>query len=275
MSSDFYGYASALLGYWWLLVSSFVFTSEQFIEQFIPPLKRWMDKHVHKERKRRFLNALALLCIFIAGFLAWRDEHAAHETVRTERDSARGERDQAQGDLGASHDRIADKEREIGRLSGDLQRVTRERDLNKEGLDTANAEVSRLNTELTRRPPLPSGGPRWLNDEQKVAVVTALRALGEQRAVEINILSGSTERMRYAQDFADIFATVGWPIRPATVGVIIPLPLSGLGIDFLANDSVAQHFVGELRKHGVALDESSTEPHAAGSFTLTIGPKPE
>jgi hypothetical protein len=77
MVGDLFTYVQALFGHWWVLVMGGLFKVEPFVEQFLPSLKGWLDPRVSKEAKRRALNWAAILAVFVAGFLAWRDEHNA------------------------------------------------------------------------------------------------------------------------------------------------------------------------------------------------------
>jgi hypothetical protein len=77
MAADFYSYLWLLAGYAKWLLTGGPFLVDTALKKYRPNWAAWLDKIILPETRRRFEIGLLLLAVFIAGFLAWRDEHTA------------------------------------------------------------------------------------------------------------------------------------------------------------------------------------------------------
>ncbi len=68
-------YIFAVFVYWWALIPSGVFAVDSTLEYFWEGYRRWLDRYITKENRRTLIFVVSVLGIFLAGFLAWRDEH--------------------------------------------------------------------------------------------------------------------------------------------------------------------------------------------------------
>lgn len=77
MFGDFYDYLWTLAGYAKWLLTGGPFLMDTLVKKYRPDLAAKLDKFLPAERRRQIEIAFLGAAIFIAGFLAWRDEHIA------------------------------------------------------------------------------------------------------------------------------------------------------------------------------------------------------
>jgi hypothetical protein len=81
---DFNLYLTAVGTHWWAFMMGFPFVIDEIVKWFWPSGKEWLAAHLSPQGRRRIEIALTLAGVFIAGFLAWSDEHAARLTSEGE-----------------------------------------------------------------------------------------------------------------------------------------------------------------------------------------------
>ena len=74
---DFNLYLTAVGTHWWAFMMGFPFVIDEIVKWFWPSGKEWLATHLSPQGRRRIEIVLMLAGVFIAGFLAWGDEHTA------------------------------------------------------------------------------------------------------------------------------------------------------------------------------------------------------
>jgi hypothetical protein len=75
MVGTLYEYCSALLVYWLFLIPGGLFTVDTTLEYLWKGYRQWLDRFISREARRKLVVGTALAGVFLAGFLAWKDEH--------------------------------------------------------------------------------------------------------------------------------------------------------------------------------------------------------
>ncbi len=87
MVASFYLYLEALLPHWWAFMMGGPFIIDEAAKWLCPSLRGWLSRKLQRPaRRRRVEIALMLFGVFLAGFLAFNDEHEARlrdATVRS------------------------------------------------------------------------------------------------------------------------------------------------------------------------------------------------
>jgi hypothetical protein len=78
---DFYEYLLALAGYGKWLVTGGPYLAENIIKRVKPEWIASLDKKINVRLRKRIEVGIILGAVFVAGFLAWRDEHAARQSA--------------------------------------------------------------------------------------------------------------------------------------------------------------------------------------------------
>lgn len=74
LSARVYEFIAALAPYWWAIVAGGLFGVEPMLEPFLGPrFKEWSDSKFSKDDRHRIFRWAAVICIFVAGFLAFDD----------------------------------------------------------------------------------------------------------------------------------------------------------------------------------------------------------
>jgi hypothetical protein len=80
---EFSEYLWALAGYGKWLLTGGPFLVENIIKRVKPSWIQWLDKKISAAIRLRFEIAIILIAVFVAGFLAWRDEHLARAALES------------------------------------------------------------------------------------------------------------------------------------------------------------------------------------------------
>src|SRR5260370_37322480 len=73
---DFGDYLAAVGPLWWGIVSAGgLFGFDEFAQRVLPHTKRWLDRQIAPERRRKIEYGLIVVAVFFAGFYAWQGEH--------------------------------------------------------------------------------------------------------------------------------------------------------------------------------------------------------
>jgi hypothetical protein len=75
--NGFYAYLVALAGYGKWLLAGVPYLAEKIIKQARPEWIAHLDKWISAQLRTRIEIGILLAAIFVAGFLAWQDQHAA------------------------------------------------------------------------------------------------------------------------------------------------------------------------------------------------------
>jgi hypothetical protein len=78
---EFYEYLWALAGYGKWLVTGGPYLVENVVKRLKPEWIAWLDTKISAQFRRRIEVGIVLIAVFLAGFLAWRDEHIARQIV--------------------------------------------------------------------------------------------------------------------------------------------------------------------------------------------------
>jgi hypothetical protein len=79
MFSELFDYLYASI-YWWLAIMGTVAFLAGDLLKWIP--WPWLDRNFPREKRRPFEIATMIIVVFLAGFQAWRDEHAKLEALQ-------------------------------------------------------------------------------------------------------------------------------------------------------------------------------------------------
>jgi hypothetical protein len=71
---QFYEYLLVFVAYWWALVPGGILALDSTLETYFESYRRRLDKIGSRATRTRFLFIITLLAVFLAGFLAWKDE---------------------------------------------------------------------------------------------------------------------------------------------------------------------------------------------------------
>jgi len=74
MGTSFYLYLAAIWKHWWAFMMAGPLVLDECLRWISPRSKAWLDR-IDRRKRRRFEIGLMLAGIFLAGFLAWEDEH--------------------------------------------------------------------------------------------------------------------------------------------------------------------------------------------------------
>jgi hypothetical protein len=75
--ADFYEYLWALVGYGKWLITGGPYLVDNIVRRVWPTGSQWLDKRLSPTTRTRCELWIVFSAIFLAGFLAWRDEHSA------------------------------------------------------------------------------------------------------------------------------------------------------------------------------------------------------
>jgi hypothetical protein len=75
MMADFYRYLMALIPYWWGLIPGGIFAVDSALDYFWDGYRKWLDRYVSREKRRRLIYLVFVVGILVSGFLTWRDEN--------------------------------------------------------------------------------------------------------------------------------------------------------------------------------------------------------
>jgi hypothetical protein len=83
MVSDLYAFLWALLPHWWVFLSSGPAAVDRVLRNHWAAYAAWADRRLDADARARLFRRIAFGGIFIAGFLAFRDEH--HQAIEARR----------------------------------------------------------------------------------------------------------------------------------------------------------------------------------------------
>jgi hypothetical protein len=79
----FYLYLAAIFANWWAFMMAGPFIIDETIKWIFPKGKAWLERNLGDQCRRRIEVALMVFGVFLAGFLAFKDEHAARIKAET------------------------------------------------------------------------------------------------------------------------------------------------------------------------------------------------
>jgi hypothetical protein len=83
MWGDLYAYLLAVFSYWKWAVTGGPFLLDNIVKRVAPEWMKRLDTMVPPPIRTKYEIRIMLLAVFLAGFLAWRDEHHARLEVET------------------------------------------------------------------------------------------------------------------------------------------------------------------------------------------------
>jgi hypothetical protein len=110
---EFWEYLTVLGGYSKWLLTGGPFLAENIIKRIKPSWTRWLDQKIAAATRVRIEIGILFVAAFIAGFLAWRDEHLARRNSGTA-PAQQTTIDRLSGDLTAARGKIDAQEKLIG-----------------------------------------------------------------------------------------------------------------------------------------------------------------
>ena len=98
MLSDFYAFLLALLPHWWVFLTSGPASVDRVLRNHWAAYAAWADKRWDAHARARLFRQVAFAGVFVAGFLAFRDEHHQLLDVRRVADQASDKRERSYPD---------------------------------------------------------------------------------------------------------------------------------------------------------------------------------
>jgi hypothetical protein len=245
VTPDLPGFWSALSAYlvafffaWWWVVGV-LFGIERFLERRSDRLRATMDRMVSREVRGHLITGATALAIFIAGFMAWRDE--LDSRVRT--DVAKNELAKENQQLESMPDEVA-----LAALRTEIEKARADYEQTRAALAAANTEIASLKARTA---------PRQLNAQQQQQIVSTLQRWRGAVFVRLVAIDGSSEIADYRASFADLFGSLAWAIQLELVSTSnIPAP-RGLAVATRPGSAGAWLFATALREAGVPFDTFS------------------
>src|SRR5918911_55189 len=81
-----YEYILSVIWHWWWLVTAVLFVIDKTLEWFWSGYREWLTRTFPLELRRRVLWRALLVCVFVSGFLAWKEERGKVEDKQREID---------------------------------------------------------------------------------------------------------------------------------------------------------------------------------------------
>ena len=262
-----YGYLEAVLAHWWGLVPGGILAVDAALEYLWEGYRKWLDKYISQETRKRLILFIAIVGVFISGFLAWKDEH-----IKATNEFGRAEGLQAKLNATPPQDfekHLKNAEARADQLQRDLETATKvserqgqELEVARKELRSAETKIQQLEARFVRR---------RITQKQKIALVKRLRGQGEGRIVTVKTVNGvPPEAFIYAQDFIDVLSASEW--KPKFHGYWFLL-IENVAIRSRRNDMVAAFLQQQFEEAGIKMPLIPTNEVGENEIDIVIGPR--
>lgn len=216
--SRLFDFGWALLPYWWLLVTGFIFAVEPMIEALLPGnWREAVNRHWSKEKRQLHFRWASLMAVLIASFLAFDDVSKRNRALQTSVTTVIGERDEAR------RQRDRNVSPAINSLSGDLA-VARGQ------IDQQRDEIGRLKKDLEM-----SRQPWTMKDDMRSALATEIAKVPEgERFKVVFWCSQDTNSRTFLEDFGKVFKDHKWDVSANCLFNNMRAGIRGIWITFKA-----------------------------------------
>jgi hypothetical protein len=232
MANVILNFTDGLFDHWWWLIG-IVFMVEPLLDAHIAGYRAWADKYISREKRSKIFWSISLACLFMACFMAYRDEYLVAADAETRAKNELAEIEGADGKGGLK--------KQNSELNSQLTQT-------QEALAKAKAEKPREIYKVLPAPPVTVSierPHRHLSPEQHKALVAGITPL-KNELQGLVAFSEAGDSLRYLVDFLKAFSEAGLTVpsgsgstdndtdRGVMVGFIDPAHQSELGKAFVA-----------------------------------------